>query len=1159
MNRFLCVLVIFYSILFSGLSFASDIDFPPGDFLCDTNGSKDFVVQFQVQGSQKNPVDPLQALIAKGTGNGQDDEDVLWYNYEDSGDTGTREHYFKELDLETGVWYTIRIEVEHQQGNQPSKLYYYWVVNGVKVPPHDLPTAPQKEGEITNGQIGFWGSEVINLECGEDVPLPLPPPEIPDLCEVFPDVVQSWDGASSLQITNGGSKIYGTANDLGKVGFGSVSDQGEWQQACDDLKCIADSTLLIPEPIDMPFSSGDYKDFDEAQPQIPEGKYREINLSGGDDIYELIDGYYEIETLTLTGGAQLKVGSDTFIKVNRFEIDGGASITSPSGGAAEGLILWGEPLEQDQAPSITVSVETLQADIFSRGSVTLAQGAEHTGSVTAHDVYMGGDWLRRVADNCGGTTPGNYTLELFPLNGISLTCEDQHLTFQVKKNGSNATDYPGTIEVTNTAGELQPGGGSYTPDNTGELNLSLGQREVSTVTVTGCLSTNCSGTSVTGNYEFVPQKFAMESPKGVIAGKPTSIDIFPIQCNEQGQPVGIPSDEYSGDKTLILSDTTYVEPSTDRNASEVISIKDKDGNWIDAPNSQLQLTFTGGSDSESAKATAEVRYSEAGSVSYTMKDEVCITNDDGDEECKEIIGEQSIQSRPWTFAVCEPKGNDISGTSESGSFFKRSGEVFQLNAVPIRWVNDGDIEPTIPIEVSTFCNQLDSLETKNFYPDLAPAVNVSLEAELHSPHVDLGSEDTGTIGSNIEGVPVDGIPNNTNTSGPVTFSSLKWREAGSISVIASLKDQADYLFEPINPGYRSVGRFSPNHIAMLDEVDDPGDVWIQWEYADGHSDFAYMSQEITHRFKVQAQATDDTPTENYGLFNDDLISEIGYMAQTQGESPEIDFVDSSRIKGTSIWTGDAWPKIRANASTLFVEMTNFSLLRKVGTTATYTLPDGPYDNDNAVFGLKTTQIVDGVDIESLDIPDLGNSEVNIGQTLPNQPEFRYGRMNLDDVGGNTGQELRVPLRVEYWNGETFVINTNDDQGSAFNAANRQCIQVIWSNAADGSASSNLVSDGEQKVSQGSSEELHAQHSSGSASNNERAQVRLWLRQGDTSPQMNEAGIVCTADSGLLVDQPWLQYNWRDQGDEDPSTVVTFGTFRGNDRIIFKGESELFAN
>ena len=56
-----------------------------------------------------------------------------------------------------------------------------------------------------------------------------------------------------------------------------------------------------------------------------------------------------------------------------------------------------------------------------------------------------------------------------------------------------------------------------------------------------------------------------------------------------------------------------------------------------------------------------------------------------------------------------------------------------------------------------------------------------------------------------------------------------------------------------------------------------------------------------------------------------------------------------------------------------------------------------------------------------------------------------------------------------------------------------------------------------------------------------------------SKKTGENDVSCSTD---YEDQPWLQYNWRQLGDEDPSTVVTFGIYRGNDRVIYRGESGL---
>ncbi|GAB7218595.1 DUF6701 domain-containing protein [Vibrio comitans] len=778
---------------------------------------------------------------------------------------------------------------------------------------------------------------------------------------------------------------------------------------------------------------------------------------------------------------------------------------------------------------------------------------------------------------------GDYYIEYIPTTSqIGLTCDAPlDVAFQViNSDGSNKTDYTGGITVTASNATARfngtdPSGTVYQPNSAGRLDLTVSDEVVNDVVVTATLD-NAQNDS--GQYKFVARLFRfdgnVDNTSNLVAGlEAQNIAVQPLKCDENSQ-VAV-SDDYQGVHSVQFSSTNYDAPSPPLNREVSIEV-----NGVSLVNTTvLDLDF--GVDST---AYISVRYDEAGSVSYSVEDEICLTDDDGNvtDECVTTEGAHFLNARPWTFAICNPNEStsnegSLSGTSESGPFFKRSGEAFALNVIPIRY-DTGSIDPSVGIDVSSYCNLTGaglrdaSLETKNFHLSSAPDVNVGLEAEIHSPHADLGSEDTGTIGSGLEGVPDDGIPHDTNTDGPVAFSSLKWREAGSITVTASLTDKADYLFEPINPGYRPVGRFSPNHLAMLDEDNDPDDTWIQWEYADGHDEFAYMSQAITHTFKVQAQDIDGNPTQNYGLFNNDLIVIIDYIAQTQGESPEVDFMDEDalRVDGVQTWAGANWPKSLANdPSALFIEIVDFRFMKKVHSTIdpyVVTQPDGPYTTSNSVFGLEVSTMIDEVNFDILDIEDLNPEEgqdpqENIGRKFPNQPDFRYGRMKMDDVGGNSGQEIRVPLRTEYWDGNAFIVNTDDGSienetptGSSYVSAGRFCTQVIWSND---SSTSGASLNGSDTVDQGRSEKLYATHSKQSETHRE--QVRMWLRQGATSPQHSESGVDCNTNGGNFTNQPWLQYNWRDQGDEDPSTVVTFGTFRGNDRIIFKGERALMGN
>ena len=86
------------------------------------------------------------------------------------------------------------------------------------------------------------------------------------------------------------------------------------------------------------------------------------------------------------------------------------------------------------------------------------------------------------------------------------------------------------------------------------------------------------------------------------------------------------------------------------------------------------------------------------------------------------------------------------------------------------------------------------------------------------------------------------------------------------------------------------------------------------------------------------------------------------------------------------------------------------------------------------------------------------------------------------------------------------------------------------------------------------EEVTANQNTPAGTDSPREQVRLWLRMDDSEPDSDGGNNISC--SGSDQGQPWLRYNWRQLGDEDPSTVVTFGIYRGNDRVIYRGESGL---
>ncbi len=56
---------------------------------------------------------------------------------------------------------------------------------------------------------------------------------------------------------------------------------------------------------------------------------------------------------------------------------------------------------------------------------------------------------------------------------------------------------------------------------------------------------------------------------------------------------------------------------------------------------------------------------------------------------------------------------------------------------------------------------------------------------------------------------------------------------------------------------------------------------------------------------------------------------------------------------------------------------------------------------------------------------------------------------------------------------------------------------------------------------------------------------------------NQGSVLVTPllTSGIVLEQPWLQFDWDNDGnhDNDPSATATFGIYKGNDSTIYLRE------
>jgi len=341
----------------------------------------------------------------------------------------------------------------------------------------------------------------------------------------------------------------------------------------------------------------------------------------------------------------------------------------------------------------------------------------------------------------------------------------------------------------------------------------------------------------------------------------------------------------------------------------------------------------------------------------------------------------------------------------------------------------------------------------------------------------------------------------------------------------------------IQDGNLTVGRFYPGQFSVYENVE--VGMSTLWAYPNEQR-FTYMGQPFgLKQFYIEALSKGGGTLRNYAYFGKSYQAKFNLY---EDNSDDVDrFIAQSDYSGS--WLNEA-KDAHVSGQSVGKFSANDLVWNKVVSN-----PDGPlnYLEKSSDTSISIAQSSSSVDKTGVTI---GTRELNV------QPDIRYGRLAMDDVGGTSVSTINIPLRVEYWNGSRFITNSDDSASRYSSDDDYICYQKVWSEASASKGSLKAVN---TKVDSGASNELYAIPYSTEDRNSIREQIRFWLRMDDTSttsPQTLETDDVTCGSS--YMSQPWLQYNWREKGDEDPSSVVTFGIHRGNDRVIYRGEPGLTA-
>ncbi|WP_394248693.1 DUF6701 domain-containing protein [Vibrio profundi] len=1083
---------------------------------CSVHGNSDFTIYFEVEGDDED----YQEFYLKQGSHGH----VLWYTQAEKSDS---DYVFNEQNLIDDEDYEIIIT----NGASTDTLNYYRRLAGDSNPWSLIET---KVKSLHNGNLSpdVDDDDITNIDCEDSVnpPVITPPSVTPDICAYVPETVQTNAYASGpalrgqLAITNGTQSKIIPADD--STTFSFLAYQGG-PEGCDYPSsglqaCNVDSNKFYEDfpPVLTSYSTDDAEDIecdsDDCEPLLA-GTYKDVSIDENQTL-TLAGGEYWFNELKFEGeGAKLEIGAASIVHFKKIFIE--ESTTSnpieinTTSKVSEDLLLIGH--EKDSFFHIDSGVDGVEVYAYlyidsladDRGGFDISGNNNNFyGGVSAFNVNLSGysNVIHSRSEHQCIDTGDSYTVSMTPAKSLSLTCGSDKPTFELKvqNNGEDLVNESVDINIelfksaigdssflsASVFGGIGSGSGSqFTTTTSGELQLQISTSSISSVeldtdyTIQASLKDHDTEES-SSLFKYVPYMFDVD-PQFIIAGQPKSVEARILACTESDGSEVIATN-YSGSPN---TESNIIEPSDGL-----------DGNFSYAP------TFSSG------ESSADLSLDESGEFEVTISDSF---NCSGYQNCPdggsaEVTGEFSVYSRPWTFAICEETDANISGTSLSGNGYVAVGDNFELRLKPVVWQSDWDGSSPVNT-LNGGLSLCDADITQNFFLSGATAASVTLSNGAFTPTGGTQLELSGSLSkANTEGA-------GSSSNQYLPYSGLAINEAGSLSVIAASDNQ--YLTMDIDSGTRSVGRFYPKYFSVFSQT---------WAYPSSQS-FIYMGQNFeTVEFEVQALDDNEEAIFNYAHANysSDLraefnLSELGSYT-TRFVSPSF---------GEGVWSDDIGSigTFSHTPSSLSICEDSTSLCFTKNDVATG-YEDGPFnlngsDSDNALTTPTDISIVLAT----------GNTDpvefVTGGQKLDGQPDIRFGRVDLDDVGGNAGATLTVPLRAEYWNGSRFM--TNDDDSSTSVDAEMSNREILWSPDSD---TTTVTLGGGGDVTSGESRNITASQGDDVEL---REQIQLWQDMDDT---------------------PWLRYNWDSTvaAEEDPSSVATFGIYRGNDRVIYRGESRL---
>jgi len=347
--------------------------------------------------------------------------------------------------------------------------------------------------------------------------------------------------------------------------------------------------------------------------------------------------------------------------------------------------------------------------------------------------------------------------------------------------------------------------------------------------------------------------------------------------------------------------------------------------------------------------------------------------------------------------------------------------------------------------------------------------------------------------------------------------TVAWPQVGSIKIMPGL---SDYLNAGSVGGEESstVGRFYPDHYRVV-----PASTSVQ----NGCGNFTYMGQP---NIQIQPHIIAEPAGSSTEILTNYDNTTLAYTAGALPVYAAEDQANGTSLSARLLVTNGKWEKgVYKGALT--------------GTFARNNSPDGPFNSLRLGVSAMTNSFDPTGNLTNT-APATGNDMLGASAIAFKDPanasknllDMRFGRLRLDNAFGPETVDLPVTFITEYWMGNYFSLSTGDS-----------C--TVVPRAAITYPAGTLVSDANRTVTIGS-------RSTQGIYNNINL-VGVSFNAGVAGQKFTAPGAGGTGSFIVKVDlatMPWLRFDWNKDGDFSdtslPNATIEFGSYRGNDRVIY---------